>query len=315
MTSENSVRAAQAGTGEEPRPAETTRPIPPVPQPPDHTGTLGADGSDGAARHSANGSNGVPAGARTATTVAEVPAPPATPSSDKDEAGPNESSTVADTTANVKAGAVKAAAAALAVARNAAKRVQAVLPDTSSVSEAAGQAATGAAASAGGAGAARTATTPRPEMHYSAGGVRVTVAQPGQGAPTAAPAAGPAARSEGPRRVRLSVSRIDPWSIMKLAFLLAVAIGIMTVVATIVVWYVLDTLGVFATVEEFIQGTVGPQPVDITQFVEFDRMVSVATLVAVVNVVLLTAIATIMAILYNITAALVGGVHLTLTDD
>jgi hypothetical protein len=111
------------------------------------------------------------------------------------------------------------------------------------------------------------------------------------------------------------VSRIDPWSIMKLAFLLSVAIGIMTVVATIVVWYSLNSLGTFATIQEFMVETLGPQAVNLTQFVEFERMVSLATLIALVNIVLLTAIATIMTMLYNITAALVGGIHLTLTDE
>ncbi|PZR53226.1 DUF3566 domain-containing protein [Xylanimonas oleitrophica] len=163
-------------------------------------------------------------------------------------------------------------------------------------------------------------------MHYTAGGVGLTgdpatgTPAPGYGGPgagQAAPAAQQAPRTAlgGPRRVRLTVSRIDPWSVMKLAFLLAVAIGIMTVVATAVFWYVIDGLGVFATVQDFVNDAVGNETVNVTQFVEFDRMVSLSTLVAVINMVLLTAIATIMAILYNITAALVGGVHVTLTDD
>ena len=41
----------------------------------------------------------------------------------------------------------------------------------------------------------------------------------------------------------------------------------------------------------------------------------VATLVAVVDIFLITALATIGAFLYNITAALVGGVHVTMTDE
>jgi len=55
--------------------------------------------------------------------------------------------------------------------------------------------------------------------------------------------------------------------------------------------------------------------IDILRFVELSRVVSGATVVAVVDVVLLTALSTIFAFLYNITAALVGGVNLTLTDD
>jgi hypothetical protein len=44
-------------------------------------------------------------------------------------------------------------------------------------------------------------------------------------------------------------------------------------------------------------------------------MISIATLVAIVDVVLVTVLAPIMALLYNLTSALVGGVHVTLTDD
>ncbi|MGO1318432.1 MAG: DUF3566 domain-containing protein [Cellulomonadaceae bacterium] len=51
------------------------------------------------------------------------------------------------------------------------------------------------------------------------------------------------------------------------------------------------------------------------QYVERDRVVSLAMIVAVVDVVLLTALSTVGAFLYNVVASLVGGVHVTLTDD
>ena len=120
---------------------------------------------------------------------------------------------------------------------------------------------------------------------------------------------------KGPRRVRLTVSRIDPWSVMKLAFLLSVALGIMTVVAVALFWLVIDRLQVFATLQDFINEAVGAATVNITQYFEFGRIISLATLVAVVNVVILTILAAIMAILYNITSTLVGGLRVTLTDD
>lgn len=120
----------------------------------------------------------------------------------------------------------------------------------------------------------------------------------------------------GPRRVRLAVSRVDPWSVMKLAFLLSVAIGIMIVVAAVVVWFTLDGLHVFATIDDLIKQVVGDEdPINILQYVSFQRTVSAATLVAVIDVFLLTALATIGAFLYNIVAALVGGVHVTMTDE
>ena len=247
--------------------------------------------------------SGVPA-------VPPVPPPPA-------RIGSVEAPATAPEGDGVRAGAVKAARAALATARDAAKRVQ--TPRAADANQ---------GASARPASVPPQASSPRPEMHYTAtpdaaragaghpGGPAVPPAGYG-GAPQPGPQPVPAAAaSSGPRRVRLTLSRVDPWSVMKLAFLLAVAVGIMTVVATAVFWFVVDGLGVFATIQEFITEAVGQQTdIDLAQIVAFDRVVSLATLVAVVNVVLLTAIATIMALLYNITAALVGGVHVTLTDD
>lgn len=119
-----------------------------------------------------------------------------------------------------------------------------------------------------------------------------------------------------PRKVRLTLSRIDPWSVMKMAFLLSIAIGIMIVVAAFVFWYALNDLGVFTSIDETIRKIVGSESeLDILQYVERDRVVSIAMVIAVIDVVLMTALSTIGAFLYNVVAALVGGVHMTLTDD
>ena len=144
-------------------------------------------------------------------------------------------------------------------------------------------------------------------------------APPREGTGTAAAprTAPPAPRpSMGPRRVRLAVSRIDPWSIMKLAFLLSIAIGIALVIATAVVWNVLNTMQVFTQADGIVTDIAGTESfIDILDYVQFSRVISIAVVIAVVDVVLLTALATLFAFLYNVTAALVGGLHVTLTDE
>jgi Transmembrane domain of unknown function (DUF3566) len=135
-------------------------------------------------------------------------------------------------------------------------------------------------------------------------------------ASAAQPAASKAKAATGPRRVRLAVSRIDPWSAMKLSFLLSIAVGIMIVVAAVVFWMVLDGMHVFTEINDIVMDILGENTnADFLQFVEFKRVVSLATIIAVVDVVLLTALSTIGAFLYNVVAALVGGVHLTLIDE
>ncbi|NKX92773.1 DUF3566 domain-containing protein [Sanguibacter hominis ATCC BAA-789] len=126
----------------------------------------------------------------------------------------------------------------------------------------------------------------------------------------------PSAPVAGPRKVRLTLSRVDPWSVMKLSFLLSVAAGVMLIVAAWVFWYAVNSMGVFTQIDEMVRDIVGSEStLDILQYVERDKVLSLATLIAVVDVVLLTALGTIGAFLYNVTAALVGGLHVTLTDE
>ncbi|WP_454084533.1 DUF3566 domain-containing protein [Georgenia sp. Marseille-Q6866] len=135
-------------------------------------------------------------------------------------------------------------------------------------------------------------------------------------ASAAAGEARPASRpASGPRRVRLSVARVDPWSVMKLSFLLSIAVGIGIVVAAAAMWFVLDSMHVFADVEELLVTLDSENFLRLMDYVQFDRVISMAAIIAVVDVLLLTALSTLGAFLYNIVAALVGGVHLTLTDD
>ena len=122
----------------------------------------------------------------------------------------------------------------------------------------------------------------------------------------------------GPRRVKLSLTHVDPWSVMKVSFLLSVAAGIMLIVAAAVVWFVLDAMHVFSTIQDLVAAVMDKQSNSFTALVEylkFSRAISMATVIAVVNIILATALSTIGAFLYNITATLVGGVHLTLADE
>ena len=114
-----------------------------------------------------------------------------------------------------------------------------------------------------------------------------------------------------------TVSRVDPWSAMKIAFLLSVAMGIAGVVMVFVLWTILAGMGVFDQINGIVGQVVqdGQQRFDIMDFVGLGRVVSLSIVIAVIDVILVTAIATLGAFLYNVSSALVGGVQLTLTDD
>lgn len=123
-------------------------------------------------------------------------------------------------------------------------------------------------------------------------------------------------RKGGPRKVRVLVSRVDPWSALKIGFLLSIAAGIMLTVAIYVVWNVLNQMGLFALANEWISKLfTEDQEINLLQFFDQNRVMSATVLISVVNVVLLTALSTIVAFLYNTVSAIVGGIYVTLTDD
>ena len=119
----------------------------------------------------------------------------------------------------------------------------------------------------------------------------------------------------GPRRVRLTLARLDPFSVMKLSFLAAIAIGIATVVAVILLWNLVEAIGLWDQINQLGKDLNGGKPLPFMEFFSFSKMTSYGTIVAVVNVVIITALGTLLAFLYNLVAALLGGLKMTFTDE
>ncbi|MFF8843467.1 DUF3566 domain-containing protein [Streptomyces sp. NPDC015127] len=120
------------------------------------------------------------------------------------------------------------------------------------------------------------------------------------------------------RKARLRVAKADPWSVMKVSFLLSIALGICTVVAAAVLWMVMDAMGVFSTVGGTISEATGSNEsngFDLQSFLSLPRVLIFTSVVAVIDVVLATALATLGAFIYNLSAGFVGGVELTLAED
>jgi hypothetical protein len=120
------------------------------------------------------------------------------------------------------------------------------------------------------------------------------------------------------RKARLRVAKADPWSVMKVSFLLSIALGICTIVAAAVLWMVMDAMGVFSTVGGTISEATGSNEsngFDLQSFLSLPRVLVFTSVIAVIDVVLATALATLGAFIYNLSAGFVGGVELTLAED
>ena len=118
------------------------------------------------------------------------------------------------------------------------------------------------------------------------------------------------------RRARLVVSRVDTWSVLKLAFLLSVSLGIVVVVAAVLIWILMDITGLFNGINELAAMLAGPGgSTEVQEIVSLGQVAIFATILSVINVILLTLLSVIAAMLYNLAAGLIGGIGVTLTYD
>ncbi|MER7394429.1 DUF3566 domain-containing protein [Streptomyces sp. NPDC000151] len=148
----------------------------------------------------------------------------------------------------------------------------------------------------------------RPPSAYATGGGKQGMRVPRTGVRT----------TPRTRKARLRVARADPWSVMKVSFLLSIALGLCTLVAVSVLWMVMDAMGVFTTVGGTISEATssdGGSGFDLETFLSLPRVLLFTGVIAVIDVVLATALATLGAFIYNLSAGFVGGVELTLAED
>ncbi|AQP46173.1 hypothetical protein RPIT_13675 [Tessaracoccus flavus] len=145
----------------------------------------------------------------------------------------------------------------------------------------------------------------------------VAEASVARSATTADQRARPVRSTRRTRKARLRLARLDPWSVMKTTFLFAIAFGIMLVVATFVVWSVLAGSGAIQAANEFLNTLLGDQDTtfDIGGILSLNRILGFAAVVAAIDVVILTALATLAAFLYNLAATVMGGLEVTLAED
>lgn len=199
------------------------------------------------------------------------------------------------------------------VRRPTAERMEAPA-DGKKTDSSAAEKATGVKAKAGGkkkAGAAKAPAAKAPAPGQAA--------KPGQapkpGQPQSAGQPQGAKRPVGIRQIHMTVSKIDPLSALKLGFLVSVAIGLMVVVAMMLVWFLLDGMHVFSQINTLLSTLGSQQLLQVAEYLEFGRWMSFAVIVAILDIVLLTALSAVGAVIYNLIASLVGGVKINVTDE
>lgn len=117
------------------------------------------------------------------------------------------------------------------------------------------------------------------------------------------------------RRVKLTLSRINPLSAMKIGFLVAVALSVVMLVASIVLWIVLDMLHVFSSMQGFLQALSATALVNLVDALTFSRTIALVAIFGVLQIIILTVLSWLAAVIYNLIARMVGGLHVVMTDE
>lgn len=119
------------------------------------------------------------------------------------------------------------------------------------------------------------------------------------------------------RRASLRLTHVEPWSVTRLAFAISVAMMIVAVVAVAIFWFVLDFVGVWDQINDSFTTVLSDDSTafNVTDYFGIGRVLGLTLVLSAVNVVLMTALATIGAHLYNLAAQLMGGVEVTLAED
>jgi transmembrane protein DUF3566 len=185
----------------------------------------------------------------------------------------------------------------------------------------------GAVGAAAGAAAGRAAAVPG-GAGYSSGAGQST--RTGTGPSAATPRSGtnrkgsrPAATVKGSKRkdqrrqAQLTLARVEPWSVMKFSFVVSVVAFIVLFVAVALLYMVLSSLGVFESLQHTISNLTSAKNqagTNVSSWFSASRVLGYTGMLGALNIVLITAMSTIGAVIYNLIAHTIGGIEVTLRE-
>ncbi len=121
-------------------------------------------------------------------------------------------------------------------------------------------------------------------------------------------------RTSGPVRASMQIRRIDPWSTLKTSLILSVALFFVWMISVAFLYLVLGGMGVWSKLNSNVGDLLTNTGGGSGELVSSGTIFGGAVLIGLVNIVLLTAMATIGAFIYNLTTDLIGGIEVTLAD-
>ncbi|MFN3708369.1 DUF3566 domain-containing protein [Microcella sp.] len=122
-------------------------------------------------------------------------------------------------------------------------------------------------------------------------------------------------RTVGAKQVRLKLVYIDFWSAVKLSFLIALCGAVVLVVAAFFIWVVVSSLGVLERVDGLFGEILGEDSPSVMELFSLGQVMLFAIILGVINLVSMTAIGAISALLYNLSVKVTGGLLVGFTNN
>ena len=119
------------------------------------------------------------------------------------------------------------------------------------------------------------------------------------------------------RRAHLAVIRLEPWSVMKFSFMISLVGWVVLFVMVAALWWVLSKIGVFHSIEGSVSNLTSGKDsagVQASNWFSASRVLGYTMLVGAINVILITALATVGSVVYNLVTHVAGGIEVTLKE-
>jgi ABC-type Fe3+ transport system permease subunit len=122
-------------------------------------------------------------------------------------------------------------------------------------------------------------------------------------------------RPASSKQVRLKLVYIDFWSTVKLSFLAGICLAIIAIVGTFLIWTVLDRTGIFDQVNSLVKDISGAGGGDLRAVLGLGQVMGFSLIVAILDIVVVTALGAVFALLYNLSVKITGGLLVGFTNN
>ncbi len=123
------------------------------------------------------------------------------------------------------------------------------------------------------------------------------------------------ARPVGAKQVRLRLVYIDFWSAVKLSFLASLVIAIVGIVVSFILWTILNNFGVFDSLSGLVAGFANTGGKSVTQTFSLGTVMAGSVVIGILDVIIYTALGAIIALLYNLSVKITGGLLVGFTNN